>query len=1057
MLKHVTGVSAASAAQLIAHLRAPLYRNAYALILSDGLSSLLGLVYWALAARFYTTEQVGHNAAIISTMTFLAGLAFVNLKGAVIRFLPCAGSMTKPLVVYAYFVGALGALVAGLVFLFGYLWWAPSQHFLVGNSLFTAWFLVALILWAIFGLQDQVLTSLRQTDWVPMENVTFGIAKLLLLAPFADWLPQLGIFASWTLPVPFLLLVVNFLLFHRLIPQHVERTVQQTTSVEPGQIVRFVAGDLLGTLFWMTAMMSLPLIVVNQVGVAANAYFYLAWTLAYPLHLVAANLASSLTVEGAMDEAKLEGYARRTLIQSIRLLAPVALVVQLAAPAILWLFGANYAEESANLLRLLALAALPYASNVLFLSMARVRRQLNQVIFVQGITCGLVLSLSIYLLQRYGLLGIGLAWLISHSLVAVVILIMKQIQTVRAHVSALRTVEPTATWPRWRLRVNPPTQGAITVTAWVFLIVVLLLWLASLQNVALRQMNDYGLVSVLSAPFFVALMLVTISYGLLVHRVQSPTWLLLLHLVVLLLILHATPAILYEEPRYAWAYKHIGVAEYIQRLGAIDPAIDIYFNWPAFFALSALIADLTGFDSVLSFAAWAPPFFNLLFLGGALLIFKALTTDRRLIWLGLWFFAITNWVGQDYFAPQALTYFFYLLILGICLTWFPITLLPTRTTIQRWLVWPPLASLFHTSIGFGVQDDAPPSSSSPRQRALLMGTLLLLFAAVVAAHQLTPFMIIGSVTALVIFQRCRVRVLPLLFSVLTISWIFFIATVYMQSHFRILFNTIGNINSNALGDLTDLSQQTPGRVFVAMSSRVLTLGVWGLALLGGVRRLRQGYWDLAAGLLASAPFAMFVVQSYGGEMIFRVYLFSLPFMVFGTAALFYPNPQAGRSWHTGLLTILVSSVLLAGFCSAYYGNERGNYFTHNELQATRFLYQSAPRGSLILTMTYNIPRKFEAYEQFIYNPVADTWSFERKTGVKLDLAFVERIMTSQSFPAAYLILSRSQREHVSLYNLLPTGALEQLEKELFRSPRFQVVFANDDATIFQLQQHGDHQ
>ena len=39
------------------------------------------------------------------------------------------------------------------------------------------------------------------------------------------------------------------------------------------------------------------------------------------------------------------------------------------------------------------------------------------------------------------------------------------------------------------------------------------------------------------------------------------------HVVALVAILHATPSILYGTLRYAWAYKHVGIVDYIQRHG----------------------------------------------------------------------------------------------------------------------------------------------------------------------------------------------------------------------------------------------------------------------------------------------------------------------------------------------------------------------------------------------------------------------------------------------------------------------------------------------------------
>src|SRR4051794_11545631 len=57
--------------QLRAHARIPLYRNAYALMLSGGASAALGVVYWVLASRFYSPEIVGRSSTAIAALGFL--------------------------------------------------------------------------------------------------------------------------------------------------------------------------------------------------------------------------------------------------------------------------------------------------------------------------------------------------------------------------------------------------------------------------------------------------------------------------------------------------------------------------------------------------------------------------------------------------------------------------------------------------------------------------------------------------------------------------------------------------------------------------------------------------------------------------------------------------------------------------------------------------------------------------------------------------------------------------------------------------------------------------
>ena len=52
----------------------------------------------------------------------------------------------------------------------------------------------------------------------------------------------------------------------------------------------------------------------------------------------------------------------------------------------------------------------------------------------------------------------------------------------------------------------------------------------------------------------------------------------------------------------------------------------------------------------------------------------------------------------------------------------------------------------------------------------------------------------------------------------------------------------------------------------------------------------------AALTIAAVP--MLAVTSYGGEVIFRVYLFALPFLAFYAATLFFPSPYKGLSANT---------------------------------------------------------------------------------------------------------------------------------------------------------------
>src|SRR6478609_8423970 len=98
MLRNLTRSDFFTVDKLVTHVRMPLYRNAYALMLSTAATSALGMLYWILAARYYPADVVGLNAAAVSMLTFLAGVAQGPSMSAMLRYIPVAGLDTKRLV-----------------------------------------------------------------------------------------------------------------------------------------------------------------------------------------------------------------------------------------------------------------------------------------------------------------------------------------------------------------------------------------------------------------------------------------------------------------------------------------------------------------------------------------------------------------------------------------------------------------------------------------------------------------------------------------------------------------------------------------------------------------------------------------------------------------------------------------------------------------------------------------------------------------------------------------------------------------------------------------------
>ena len=583
-----------------------------------------------------------------------------------------------------------------------------------------------------------------------------------------------------------------------------------------------------------------------------------------------------------------------------------------------------------------------------------------------------------------------------------------------------------------------------------------LIWGISLKTLDLSKMNDLGLVSILTPQIFLAMILLTVSYCLALRRTPVNVPILILHLLLLTFMLYAITSLIEDGPTYTWVYRDAGYTEYIMRTGAVSPSLDTYFNWPGLFILIAFVAKMAGYTDTLAIAKWMPFFYNVIYLLPIYAILSTLTTNKKHVWLALWFFASANWVAQDTFVPQALDLFMYLAIMAVLLKWFKLP--PVVQSRQPNAVWrffmciSPLVGKFYEWLA---APDEQRTSISRWQRVTLLALVVLIFFFTVYSHPLTPFFAFLSTAALVIFRRVAPFWLPVVMAIMTAAWIGFMTQAFLAGHSSMVFGDFGHIFDAFTVNVTQrASTGSALHNLIAKLRIVLTLFIWGLAFIGGVIRWRKGHRDITYILLMLAPFPILVAQSYGGEMLLRIFLFTLPFMAYFIAAIFYTRSGVKiPGWTTGAM-IVVSLVILLGFQFARYGNERMDYKTYAELDGVRYLYNVAPANSMLFQMDDGTAWLSKDYEKYTTNTLLTPGSpVSANVVTKMDInAFVQYINTAKA-PATYVILTRSQRASTEMSGL-PPDTVDRFEAALVASGKFKMIYTNHDAQIYQFVQKG---
>lgn len=450
-------------AGLRVHLDVPFVRNAYSLVGSTLATSGFGVVFWFVAARMYSTEEFGRDAALISTMLFLSSISQLNLTNGFNRFVPVAGNRTGRLVITGYLAATATACIASSVFVIGIDVWAPRLSLLHDNWLYAVWFVLGTVVWTVFALQDAVLTGLGEARWVLLENIVYGIAKIALLFVVVAALPALGVYAAWTLPLLVLVFAVNGLVFKRMVP---ERRHSPLEPIDARTVRHYVGFDMVATLTMSATIGLMPVIMLSILGPSASGYLYISWTIAYTLYLISIGVGMSFVTETSKAPERVVEFARKMIQHSLRIVAPLAIVIALVAPLVLRIYGPAYSHHATRLLQLLALSAIPNAVTATYLSITRVQRRMKAVITTTAALSVGVFVISISLAPVIGVAAVGLGWLVAQTAVATVLLLgeLRTVWLPYVHIDRYRAIA-TLRSSRSRSQLDPKADGVAALQA----------------------------------------------------------------------------------------------------------------------------------------------------------------------------------------------------------------------------------------------------------------------------------------------------------------------------------------------------------------------------------------------------------------------------------------------------------------------------------------------------------------------------------------------------------------------------------------------------------------
>lgn len=599
------------------------------------------------------------------------------------------------------------------------------------------------------------------------------------------------------------------------------------------------------------------------------------------------------------------------------------------------------------------------------------------------------------------------------------------------------TTSPRVPEPQGRHRSHRAPEGLL---AWSALGLAALLWTVSLPLVDLEGMGAWGLLQALPAAWFASLGILVVGTAAALTAAHPSRALMAAHLAGLVTVLYGTLPLVSPTARYDWSYKHIGVARYVIENGGVDPEIDIYHRWPGFFAWVATLSEVSGVE-VAQLARGAEPFFAAVNLVLVVAVARSLTARPTVPYLAGAVFTVSNWVGQGYFAPQALAFSLSLGVTLLLLTHRPTHLGP----LGRW------AARLLRVVLLGRDEAAPTSRPKvPRPTAASVLAVVVLFGAVVVSHQLTPFLVLIGLVLATAVGCLRPRWLVAVLAVVAVAYLLPNLSYVTGSQGGLLssFNPLANAALTYSYEPVLPEKQLRNLLTPALMLLVMVGGMACVLLLARTRQRDA----LLLGALLGGPVLLLAVQNYGGEARLRVFLFMLPWAAIAIAWTWQRVLLVPGRVRPVVATTLLLGVLTALFLPAFYGDEDITYVDPDEVAASEWVYSQPVTDAVLVVGTPSFPVRPTAGYDALGRPSGDqTPALSRE---ELDLSTGPADLSRQVLdvvheyaPSGYVVFSTNQERYARTYGLFE-GDLGQVENAVVSSGEFRLVHRTDDARVY---------
>lgn len=584
-------------------------------------------------------------------------------------------------------------------------------------------------------------------------------------------------------------------------------------------------------------------------------------------------------------------------------------------------------------------------------------------------------------------------------------------------------------------------------------VISLLLWLHSIIHAKL-EIGFFGLIHGLPITFFIALAILAIASSILWVSKEKHGKLLCLQLLILVSTLWLIPTVTGGSPPVVnHDYRNIGMIDYIVSHGHFASSVAVYFSWPGTFIASAIITEvsLLNFETLINMGLM-PFLMQLLCLVPLYVFLKNTLGEERsnYCWFGCWLFYLAEWVVHVHLNPQGFGLFFLLILLALV------------TNSQIW--------------------------QNSTKRGTLFVVLITFFAALAVTHLLTSLAVLSVLVGLIIYRKDKYMALVVgICIVLLASWNLTEARmlerkIKTSEGFVTIQQTTppdgavvdtakpsdGIVEPVSPPDKTTesirppdetIEPTMPSRTILVLDPeliaereitrrmsgsqehislvriRLLFSGIFALIGLAGAilvcvfrRNLKTG---VPLFIISLAPLMLLILSSQYGELLPRIYLFTLPGMAYFGAILIDI-----KSRKLIIILCLLPIILCPLHVISRYGNQEMDYISQPELMGADFFYRTTSSGYVIGSWPMGVMKEIDKYRQI--------------SMIGLNWHNVEAFITKQSKDIPFYVSIGRQDEKRYEFFRGNNYSITEIQEIVINNIHGDSIYKNQDLILYKL-------